>query len=557
MPMKMLQLQQGTPEWITARMRYFCASDAAAMLGFDKRTTRTELLRLKATGDEKEFSGWVQTNLLDKGHEIEAHVRAEIEGQNGTTFYPVTGTNGRLLASFDGVDLDDDGTIGLEVKSWNEALVAAVVAGDVPDSHWPQLEQQILVGELKSILFVVSNGNERKVTLKYRSKPERREQLRRGWLQFSEDLANYKHVEVLPPLTGTAIAKLPALAVTVTGEVTSSNLAIYKESALGFIRAINTELKTDQDFADAETAVKFCSQAEGDIDTVKRLALSQTKTIDELFSALDSLQEAMRAKRLTLEKLVDARKKTIRAEILAEGVDGLKAHIILLNQRLGKPYMPSVPSDFAGAMSKKRTIATLRDAEQTELARAKIAANAIADNIALNLIVLRSEAADYGALFPDAALIVLKAPDDFAALVKTRIAAHKEKEAARLEAERERIRKEEAAKLEREAAARKANADAAERQRVADAARTPAPALPANPAPAAIDTSLRGFGAGPRPAVSAAIKADVAPAKRPSDETIIAALADCFRVHESTVVAWLLEVDLTAAGKRLAEEFAA
>ena len=42
------------------------------MLGLSKSTTRNELLRIKHSGMAKEFSDWVQRNVLDKGHAVEA-----------------------------------------------------------------------------------------------------------------------------------------------------------------------------------------------------------------------------------------------------------------------------------------------------------------------------------------------------------------------------------------------------------------------------------------------------------------------------------------------------
>lgn len=40
--------------------------------------------------------------------------------------------------------------------------------------------------------------------------------------------------------------------------------------------------------------------------------------------------------------------------------------------------------------------------------------------------------------------------------------------------------------------------------------------------------------------------------RRPSDDDIIATLALHYRVHEMTVIAWLLDMDLDAAAERAA-----
>ena len=73
------------------------------------------------------------------------------------------------------------------------------------------------------------------------------------------------------------------------------------------------------------------------------------------------------------------------------------------------------------------------------------------DSIQINLGVLRELAPNDTHLFADTAQIVLKETDDLTALVKNRIAEHREREAKRIEAEREKIRQEEIDKLAREA----------------------------------------------------------------------------------------------------------
>ncbi|MEG1325987.1 MAG: YqaJ viral recombinase family protein, partial [Janthinobacterium sp.] len=68
-------LLQGSDDWHAFRFDHHGASEAAAMLGLSKKVTRSELVRMKATGLAKEFSDWVQENILDYGHEVEALAR--------------------------------------------------------------------------------------------------------------------------------------------------------------------------------------------------------------------------------------------------------------------------------------------------------------------------------------------------------------------------------------------------------------------------------------------------------------------------------------------------
>ena len=451
--MKVHHVQQGSAEWLQLRASHFTASEAPAMAGCSPYMTRTELLKLKHTGLAQEVEAGTQ-RLFDKGHETEAMFRPHAEAIIEDDLYPITGSEEvdglPLLASFDGLTMDY--ATGYEHKLWSDANAAAILKdGEPPLYHCWQLEQQLLVSGADRILFVTSDGTpENAVTCWYESKPERRAALIAGWRQFKEDLAAFvpSTAEVKP--IGRTPDNLPALRIEVTGAVTASNLAEYKAHALEVFKGINRELTTDQHFADAEKVVKWCGDVESRLAAAKEHALSQTATIDTLFKAIDDISAEARRTRLELDKLVKARKEQIREDIVAEGRRALAEHMAGLNERLGKAYMPSVQADFAGAVKGKRTIDSLRDAVSTTLANAKIEASAIADRIQINLGTLRDLAKDHAFLFADTASIVLKAPDDLTALVKSRIADHTEAEAKRLEAERERIRAEEQARIERE-----------------------------------------------------------------------------------------------------------
>ena len=92
-------LVQGSPEWHAFRLEHFGASEAAAMLGISTKVKRSELLRMKHTGNAKEFSDWVQENILDRGHQVEAMCRPLIAERICEDLYPLTYSNGKLSAS--------------------------------------------------------------------------------------------------------------------------------------------------------------------------------------------------------------------------------------------------------------------------------------------------------------------------------------------------------------------------------------------------------------------------------------------------------------------------
>jgi putative phage-type endonuclease len=519
--MKTHNLIQGSPEWHAHRAASWNASDAPAMMGCSPYKTRDQLLQDMATGISEEVTPELQRRF-DDGHRFEALARPLAEKIIGEELAPMVGScdvviaSRALSASFDGIDFME--TVGFEHKSLNSDLIAAFddiatvnpvhrerASGQIlPLVYRVQMQQQIMVSGVERVLFMASKWEGESLIEErhcwYYPDEQLAEQIVAGWTLFAADLADWKpKANAAPAPTGRAPETLPALRIEVIGAVTASNLAEFKGTALAVFKGINRNLITDTDFADAEKTVKWCSDVEGRLKAAKEHALSQTETIDALFKAIDDISAEARQTRLDLEKLVKARKEEIRHEIVRAGRDAYDAHILALNQRLGKPLLASahrnIPEpDFAGAIKGKRTVDSLQDAVNTTLAAAKIEASAIADRVQINLGTLRELAKDHAFLFADTQQIVLKAPEDLAMLVKARIADHQTAEAARLEAERERIRREEQARIEREQAQAQHEARQAEAKRIAAENDKAAAEITAEAAPSNAETATLKLG---------------------------------------------------------------
>lgn len=425
--MKQHDLIQGSDAWHQFRLEHNGASEAAAMLGLSTRMRRTELLHVKHTGNAREFSDWVQRHILDKGHEVEAMARPHIEKDFGEDLYPVTGSDGRLSVSCDGLTMDE--TLAWEHKQWNEESAALVREGIVPDEHMPQCQQVLMITGAKSLIFTVSNGTPKNmVSTKVLPDQAWFERIRAGWAQFDKDLAAYVPVVHAEPVVGKAPKTLPALRIEITGAVTASNLAEFKETALVAIRGVNRELKTDTDFADAAEAVKWFEDVESRLAAAKEHALSQTSTIDELFKTIDDISAEARTARLALDRLVTSRKAEIKDGIVLKARAAYEEHITGIRVETEGIWHGVAQPDFATAAKNKRTVATLQDAVDTCLATAKIAADAAAKTIRANLACLKADGAGYEFLFADKSDLVKKPIDDLKLAVKARIDAHKEAE---------------------------------------------------------------------------------------------------------------------------------
>lgn len=434
--MQIHDVEQGSPEWHALRARHFCASDAPVIMGLSKYKSRRDWLRERALGIIPEVDAATQKRF-DDGHASEAATRPWAQELIGEDLYPVVGTEiiegMPLLASFDGITID--ASVHWEGKLWNQEFAAMVRAGEVPDTHWPQLEHQCLVKNGTKCLFTVSDGADNKVFCWYESRPERRAQVIAAWKQTEADLATYQHVEDAPQPQGAVIEDLPALTIQVEGRVVASNLKLFRERASAFIATIKTDLQTDQDFADADKMVKFCSETEKKLDLVKDQAQSQAQSIDQLFKAIDQVREEIRQKRLTLEKLVTARKDAIRADLMRGHQQQLEAHVAVLMKRCGASFFPNIDAGFPEAMKGKKTIAGLRDALHDALTAAKMRASQVADTIQINYDAMTFDGEDWSRLFPDFQAVCTKAPDDFKLLLESRVRAHLDAEQKRVEAE--------------------------------------------------------------------------------------------------------------------------
>ena len=474
--METISLIQGTSEWHAHRDIHLNASDAPAMLGCSPYKTRSQLLHEKATGFSKDFDQATQKRFAD-GYRFEALARPLAEKLMGKDLYPVVGVLGKYSASFDGIDMMEEE--GLEHKSLNANLKADFdaieealqqgIPGDLvgrilADQYRIQMEQQLMVSDGKRVLFMASKWDGETLVEErhcwYYPDPELRAKIVAGWAQFEKDVAAYVPAEAVAPVVAAPQLGLPAVSITVNGSIALvDNLDKFGQALKAYVERINKKPETDQDFADLESNVKALKAAEDALDAAESGALAQTDSIDTMRKTVALYRETARSNRLLIEKLVKAEKEARRMAIISEAVAELHTHIRKCNDRIGKPYMPAIPGDFAGVVKGLKSLDSMKDKVSTELARCKIAANEAADRIQANLETKGLHG--YSFLFADIATLCLKPAEDFQNTVTARITTHEAQEAARLESEREKIRAEEQAKAQREAAAEAILAEAA------------------------------------------------------------------------------------------------
>jgi len=331
-------LQQGTSSWHAHRAAHFNASDCAAMLGISPYKTRDALLREKATGLIPEVDEATQQRFAE-GHRVEALARPIAEEHIGEELYPCVGVldGTKLSASFDGLTMD--GSIVWEHKLLSDKLEYAITHDDVSEHYLAQMEQQLLVSGAETVLFMASewdtDGNlVRQAQREYTTRPALRQRIIDGWAQFEKDLAGYQPQPLPEPKpTGKAPESLPALHIQATGKVLASNLDSFKQQAFAVLDSINRDLRTDDDFANADATIKWCKQIEQKLVATKQHVLSQTADIEAVFRTMDEVFEHTRKIRLELDKLTRREKENRKLELVERADKAIFDHCQSLNAR--------------------------------------------------------------------------------------------------------------------------------------------------------------------------------------------------------------------------------
>jgi len=460
---------QGSAGWLKARQGCFNASELSAAAGVSKYTSRAALLKQKATGIAPEVDDFKQT-LFNKGHTAEASARVIAEEIVGADLSPTTGMveidGMKILASFDGITFD--GEVVFEHKLWSDDLAAQVERGVLEPHYQLQIEQQMMVSGAKQCLFMTSDGTESKMKYCWIPAPESFDHILAIWRQFDIDLKNYVPAAVEVKPQAEAIKALPAVFVQATGMVTASNLTEFKEAATSFIAAIKTELVSDQDFADAESTVKFCKEAEINLDATKASVLAQMSTVDEVVRTLDHIKKQLADKRLTLDKLVKTEKESRKAAIVTKASADFAAHIELLEAETKPIRLGIIGRNFGDAVKGLKSLASMQEKVDTALRDEKFAADQTAKDVRAKLVWCKEHAAGQSALFPDLQALMAKPMEDFVLTITSRIEKQKADEAAKLEAQRESIRLEEERKATAKAQAEAEAILAAERAKQAE-----------------------------------------------------------------------------------------
>lgn len=458
--MKISNLQQGTPEWHAHRDNHYNASDAPVMMGESPYKTRQQLIHELATGIKPEVDARTQERF-DDGHHFEALARPVAEQIVGEDLYPVVGSedfghNKPLSASYDGL-------VMMETESWEHKRLNAVLrkimvpgctGADLPIYHQIQMEQQCMVNKnLQRVLFMASEWDDEGNLIEerhcwYEPNMELRQRIIDGWRFLEQDVANYVPPEVKAAPETKAAEAMPVPSILVRGEVTMSNLPAITPEFDRILANINTDLVTDDHFAQADIDAKASREAAKNLKLTAQAVINQIAPVSEAVRTLEEYAGKFDAMGLKLEKLVASQKESLKTGAIMKAKESFAKHVEKLEAEIQPIRLGVAVPDFAGAIKGVKTIATMNERIGNALRAGMGDAEAVARDIRTKLAWYNEHAAEHKFLFNDLSSIIAKAADDFQLLVKTRISDHQVEQERKMEAERERIRLEEQARAE-------------------------------------------------------------------------------------------------------------
>jgi len=148
--MKLLALEQNSQEWLDFRRTKIGASDAPIIMGVSPYKSPKQLLNEKRTG----VSSTVIHAGIQAGKDLEPYALSLLNADKGLKMEPIVCQSDEyefMIASYDGYDLEAN--VACEIKVPNLADHQLAVNGKVPEKYYPQLQHQMLVSNLKSIIY--------------------------------------------------------------------------------------------------------------------------------------------------------------------------------------------------------------------------------------------------------------------------------------------------------------------------------------------------------------------------------------------------------------------
>jgi putative phage-type endonuclease len=147
----LLELEQGTPEWLDFRKTKITATDAVVIMGASHYKTKLQLYKEKKSEEHLNFTN----EAMQRGIDLEPIARDLFCLKTGHKMVPKVVVKDWAMASLDGIN---DWNEILEIKCPGAKVHSIALAGKVPDHYFAQLQHQMYVCDSKRAFYYSFDG---------------------------------------------------------------------------------------------------------------------------------------------------------------------------------------------------------------------------------------------------------------------------------------------------------------------------------------------------------------------------------------------------------------
>lgn len=150
--MELVEIEQGTQEWLALRKTKITATDACVIMGASHWKTRIQLYNEKLSDD----APMPPNARMQRGIDLEPVARDLFTLHTGIIVRPRVIVKDWAMASLDGIS--EDGSCIVEIKCPGDKDHAIAASGKVPDHYYPQLQHQMYVCDVDSMYYFSFDG---------------------------------------------------------------------------------------------------------------------------------------------------------------------------------------------------------------------------------------------------------------------------------------------------------------------------------------------------------------------------------------------------------------
>lgn len=144
--MRIIEIIQGSPEWLEFRRSHIGATDAPVIMGLNPWRSKLQLWEEKVLSWDKE-----QTDKMKKGQELEKEAKETYVSLTNLCLYPLVLEDEEypfLSASFDGITYDLDHAVEIKCGKGSYNLSSN---GRIPSYYMCQMQHQMMIANLQEI----------------------------------------------------------------------------------------------------------------------------------------------------------------------------------------------------------------------------------------------------------------------------------------------------------------------------------------------------------------------------------------------------------------------